>query len=139
LGFNNILDGGQFQGAQSPMLFVSSAQPLNHLSKYRCVKMGGSCNDTSLVATLYLSTIGLEEQSLDVSLYPNPADHSFRIVAEFKAKGVRVFNLISQEVYRDESSADSYLVNTQNWPQGRYTVLVSHENGMVPLEIMVQH
>jgi len=139
MGFNNILDGGQFQGAQSPMLFVSSAQPLNHLSKYRCVKTGGSCNDTSLAATLYLSTIGITEQSLEVTLYPNPADHSFRIVADFKAQGVQVFNLLSQQVYRDGSTSDSYLINTQNWPQGRYTVLVSHENGIVPLEIMVQH
>ena len=139
IGFVNILDGGQFQGTQTSALLVSSVQPLNHQSMYRCIKSGGSCSDTSLVATLYLSTIGIDNHSLDVSLYPSPADHSFKVVTEFTANGLQVFNLRGQEVYRDDSTSDSYRINTQNWPQGRYTVLVSHENGIEPLEIMIQH
>jgi len=137
LGFNNILDGGQFQGAQSPMLFVSSAQPLNHLSKYRCVKTGGSCNDTSLVATLYLSTIGLEEQSLDVSLYPNPADHSFSIESPLLISSVVIKDELGREVLRQAINSNSATIETKNWPSGNYVVMMISDEYIVKKHLVI--
>lgn len=137
LGFNNILDGGQFQGAQSPMLFVSSAQPLNHLSKYRCVKTGGSCNDTSLVATLYISTIGIDEQSIDVSLFPNPADHSFSIESPLLISSIVIMDELGREVLRQAIHSNSATIETKNWPSGNYVVMMISDECIVQKHLVI--
>lgn len=137
LGFNNILDGGQFQGAQSPMLFVSSAQPLNHLSKYRCVKTGGSCNDTSLVATLYISTIGIDEQSIDVSLFPNPADHSFSIESPLMISNIVINDELGREVLRQAIHSNSATIETKNWPSGNYVVMMISDECIVKKHLVI--
>lgn len=137
MGFNNILDGGQFQGAQSPTLFVSSAQPLNHLSKYRCVKTGGSCNDTSLVATLYISTIGIDEQSIDVSLFPNPADHSFSIESPLLISSIIIKDELGREVFRQAIHSNSATIETKNWPSGNYVVMMISDEFIVKKYLVI--
>ncbi|MCB9251584.1 MAG: T9SS type A sorting domain-containing protein [Flavobacteriales bacterium] len=51
-GFSNLSNTGQYSGANSDVLGVSSVKMGNNDQKFRCVVQQGACTDTSAIATL---------------------------------------------------------------------------------------
>jgi predicted secreted protein len=51
-GFVNLVDGGQFNGTNSPLLIVSNSTVNDDKSLFRCIVSANSCSDTSDVAEL---------------------------------------------------------------------------------------
>ena len=137
IGFINLTDGGQISGAQTNKLEISSTQTLNNLSEYRCIRTVGACSDTSNIATLYVNSIGLEEEALTLKLYPNPADASITIDARQPLNEVKIYNSLGQIMYVDNRQSNSYRINTMEWPNGIYSVLIETEQGAKTLNFTV--
>ncbi len=81
LGFQNLSNAGQYSGANNDTLVVSNASISNNNQQFRCIVNPESCADTSDIAVLTVSTVGMNELSVqgNVSLYPNPTQSSFEI------------------------------------------------------------
>ena len=78
-GFQNIINGGQFNGATTNTLTVSNTTMANNTNQYRCVVTSNSCSATSTLATLtVINNIGLNEaeQLNKLEIYPNPTSNS---------------------------------------------------------------
>ena len=80
-------------------------------------------------------TTGVEEQSHDVSLYPNPTEGKVYIEAE-GLRQVRVFNLMGQEVLRQAVTSDRYTLDLSSQPQGCYFIEASTEQSSTTTKIM---
>ena len=137
IGFINLSDGGQISGAQTNKLDILSTQTLNNLSEYRCIRTLGSCTDTTNIATLYVNAIGLEEEALTLKLYPNPADASITIDARQPLNEVKIYNSLGQIMYVDSRQSNSYRINTADWPNGIYSVLIETGQGSKTLNFTV--
>ena len=137
IGFINLSDGGQISGALTNKLDVLSTQPLNNLSEYRCIRTIDACSDTSNIAILYVNALGIEEESFPLKIYPNPADASITIDAGQPIYEVRIYNSLGQIMYVNSYQSNSYRINTMEWPNGFYAVLVETRQGTKTLDFTV--
>ena len=137
IGFINLSDGGQISGALTNKLDVLSTQPLNDLSEYRCIRTIDACSDTSNIAILYVNALGIEEESFPLKIYPNPADASITIDAGQPIYEVRIYNSLGQIMYVNSYQSNSYRINTMEWPNGFYAVLVETRQGTKTLDFTV--
>ena len=80
-------------------------------------------------------TTSVEEQSHNVSLYPNPTDGKVYIETE-GLRMVRVFNLMGQEVMRQAVASDRYTLDLSSQPQGCYFIETTTEQGSTITKIM---
>ena len=80
-------------------------------------------------------TTGINEQTQNVSLYPNPTDGKVYIEAE-GLRMVRVFNLMGQEVMRQAVASDRYTLDLSSQPQGCYFIEASTEQSSTITKIM---
>ncbi len=75
-GFQNIVNGGQFGGANNDTLIVSNLLAGNNNQLYRCMINLGSCRDTTysvkLTVTNNTGIIEGQEEN-EIIFYPNPA------------------------------------------------------------------
>ena len=136
-GFVNITNAGQFQGVNTPTLKVQSVTQSNNFSHYRCVKTESTCSDTSNIATLYVNTIGIREDSFKVFLFPNPTKERFKIQSNIILNGITVYNSVGQQVYSSSKESDSYSVDCIDWPRGAYYIMVYPNNESMPLELVL--
>ena len=75
-GFNNLSNGGQYNGVTTSSLTVSNITLVNNGYLYRCIVTSSPCVSSSNIATLTVTSgSGLSEQSLwnNARLFPNPA------------------------------------------------------------------
>jgi fibronectin type 3 domain-containing protein len=80
-------------------------------------------------------TTGINEQTQNVSLYPNPTDGKVYIETE-GLRMVRVFNLMGQEVMRQAVASDRYTLDLSSQPQGCYFIEASTEQSSTITKIM---
>ena len=81
LGFQNLMDAGQYSGANSNTLTISSISTQNENQLLRCIVSSQACIDTSSVAFLTISGLDLNGYNLSsrVRIIPNPTSGNFRI------------------------------------------------------------
>lgn len=80
LGFQNISNAGQYNGANNDTLIVSNTQLSNNNQQFRCIVNDGGCKDTSTVATLTIANIGIyESKQNQFKVYPNPATNQINV------------------------------------------------------------
>lgn len=88
---------------------------------------------------VYYSPTDVEESAeQEVSLYPNPADHSLMLEAEGMSQ-VRVCNVLGQVVFECDLEANSLKVNTSDWNEGLYIVTIRTANGTVSRRLSIVH
>jgi fibronectin type 3 domain-containing protein len=80
-------------------------------------------------------TTGINEQTQNISLYPNPTDGKVYIETE-GLRMVRVFNLMGQEVMRQAVASDRYTLDLSSQPQGCYFIETTTEQGSTITKIM---
>ena len=80
-------------------------------------------------------TTGINEQTQNFSLYPNPTDGKVYIETE-GLRMVRVFNLMGQEVMRQAVASDRYTLDLSSQPQGCYFIEASTEQSSTITKIM---
>ena len=79
-------------------------------------------------------TTGINEQTQNVSLYPNPTDDKVYIEAE-GLRLVRVFNLMGQEVM-NQAVDGNFTLDLSSQPQGCYFIETTTEQGSTITKIM---
>ena len=84
---------------------------------------GETCE--SEMASIDIEVTAVQEQSLQTSLYPNPASNSFKI--EGVVKEVSVYDILGQCVHIGYDK----VVNISSWPDGLYFVRIVDENDAV--------
>jgi hypothetical protein len=87
--FQYLMDTGQYSGALTPVLTVANIKPYNHMQQYRCVVTIGACGDTSHIALIVVSDIGMDETKSTggIRVYPNPATGSVYLAADISLVG----------------------------------------------------
>ena len=80
-GFNNINDGGQYQGSTNDTLVISNLTTVNNAQRFRCVVASGSCSDISSVAILTLNTNTDNGGGNLLTIGPNPTKNMINLKA----------------------------------------------------------
>lgn len=86
----------------------------------------------------YSPTDVAETNEVAFNVFPNPADHSFRIEAEGMTR-VMVYNMFGQQVF--DSSCDSNMlnVNVSEWNEGVYLMKVQTKEGLLSRRVSIVH
>jgi len=136
-GFINIADGGQYQGTQDHTMKVFSAQPMNHLTEYRCIKAGGICSDTSELATLYISTIGILEQESNINIFPNPANEYITIESSNVISSIMIKDELGRILFQSKLRNKGCTINVNKWPTGAYILIIEQGNSIIQKNIIL--
>jgi hypothetical protein len=139
LGFQNMSNAGQYSGANNDTLVVSNASISNNNQQFRCIVNPGSCADTSDIAVLSVSTVGMNELSVqgNVSLYPNPTQSSFEIQTNLVYSKIEIRDMQGRLV-KTEKAAKT--INLSSLQKGTYSVnlLDEQENTLAVRKIVLQ-
>ncbi len=99
-----------------------------------------SLNDCQFTCEGIVSSI--EENSLDVSIYPNPSSNVFNINLNGYDKYVlSVTNVIGEKIYTEELNLNGNYVNQidlSNFPKGIYNLTVSSTIGAINYKLILQ-
>ena len=88
---------------------------------------------------VYYSPTAVDENNqLNVSLFPNPADQSLIIEAEGMAQ-VKVCNMLGQVVMEREMGGNVLSISTSDWSEGLYVVTIRNGNGTVVRRVSIVH
>ena len=104
--------------------------------------VGGSCESAPAMAAdgihdyVTAHTDGVEEQSANISLYPNPAKGSVTIEAQDMSH-VTLINSLGQIVYDAPVEGDAITFSLVDYEEGLYLVRVSTKNGVVVRRVSV--
>ena len=109
-GFNNLSNFGQFSGVNSASLSISNVTSAQNNNGYRCVINTGICSDTSNIAVLNVSGVGISEQNsfLGLQVFPNPTRDYINVfviekenktltLLDASGRSVRTFHVSNQE------------------------------------------
>jgi hypothetical protein len=127
LGFQNVINGGQYLGATGPSLTVTNATLANDAQAFRCRVTAGICTDTSDVAVLTVNNnIGTEEwlRSDLVSVYPNPvSDHlSITVDASLVGSPFTLTDQVGRVVLSGKLSSTNTRLDLAELPSGGYVL-----------------
>ena len=130
LGFQNLSNAGQYSGANNDTLVVSNASISNNNQQFRCIVNPESCADTSDIAVLTVSTVGMNELSVqgNVSMYPNPTQSSFEIQTNLVFNKIEIRDMQGR-VVKTENAGKT--INISSLQHGTYLVQLIDEKSKV--------
>jgi hypothetical protein len=139
LGFQNLSNAGQYSGTNNDTLVVSNASISNNNQQFRCIVNNAGCADTSDIAVLSVSTVGMNELSVqgNVSLYPNPTQSSFEIQTNLVYSKVEISDMQGR-IVKTEKAAKT--INLSSLQKGTYSVnlLDEQEKTLAVRKIVLQ-
>ena len=86
----------------------------------------------------YSPTDVAENEAFEVSIFPNPADHSLKIEAEGMTL-VQVYNMIGQLVHESKCNSNALIINVSDWNDGLYSVRIGTASGKVMRRVSIIH
>jgi hypothetical protein len=130
LGFQNLSNAGQYSGTNNDTLVVSNASISNNNQQFRCIVNNAGCADTSDIAVLSVSTVGINELSVqgNVSLYPNPTQSSFEIQTSLVYSKIEIRDMQGR-IVKTEKAAKT--INLSSLQKGTYLVKLIDERSKV--------
>jgi len=130
LGFQNMSNAGQYSGTNNDTLVVSNASISNNNQQFRCIVNPVSCADTSDIAVLTVSTVGINELSVqgNVSLYPNPTQSSFEIQTNLVYSKIDIRDMQGRIVKTENAGKTITIASLQ---KGTYLVQLLDEKSKV--------
>ena len=130
LGFQNVSNAGQYSGANTDTLFVSNVSGLNNNQQFRCIVNSGNCADTSEIAVLTVSTLGIEEimNQPILTLYPNPTQSSFEIQTNLVYTKIQIRDMQGRIVKTENAGKTIHIASVQ---KGTYLVELLDETSRV--------
>ena len=129
LGFQNLINAGQYSGVNNDTLVVSNATVSNNNQQFRCIVNSGSCSDTSDIAVLTVSTSGIEELNLSkFNLYPNPTQSSFEIQTNLVFNKIEIRDMQGRVVKTENAGK---IINIASLQKGTYLVQLIDEKSKV--------
>jgi hypothetical protein len=76
-----------------------------------------------------LSTVDIQKEDLGISIYPNPAINSFKILSPLKIEKVEIFNVLGQKSSVQNLKSNTIDISTLS--KGIYILKVYQENAKV--------
>jgi Concanavalin A-like lectin/glucanases superfamily/Secretion system C-terminal sorting domain len=104
-GFQNLSDAGQYTGTNTSTLTVSNTSLSNNNQLFKCLVSSGDCLIRSSEVSLTILDgvgIGVADEPIDFSIFPNPSNGKFKIVfnqTAFKEANLIVTNTLGQEIF----------------------------------------
>ncbi|PID93511.1 MAG: hypothetical protein CSA95_07505 [Bacteroidetes bacterium] len=99
-------------------------------------------NDPSLplkeIPVLMVLYTGVEEETIFVAIYPNPAIDAMNIQSNENIENIRIMNLAGQTLVSTNVDAKHYVVNAAEFDAGIYFVQIKTSHGISTQKIVVQ-
>jgi|GEM_PF-807948 len=122
-GWNNIMNVGQFSGANNDTLLVSNVITFNNNQRFRCIINGSCLTDTTEEAKLSVWGVGIDDVRLaDFKLYPNPSNSSVTINYSRAAYNISIYNSVGQMVLSQSALTNEHTFDISQWSKGVYYV-----------------
>ncbi len=99
----------------------------------------GPCNTDSTMQTVTITDVGLTENKLNLSIYPNPAQNNVIVKGLTGVEQLEIIALTGEKVFTEVNLTNSLTVNTQNFANGIYTIRVTVKNQTENYKLVVQH
>jgi hypothetical protein len=125
VGFQNISNTGQYNGASNDTLSVANVSMSNNNQSFRCIINSGSCADTSNVAVLTINNnVGIHEMAQHnlFSVFPNPAHNVINVKADHKLIGsvFTIYDNTGKAVQSGKINAANTSIELSNLSSGFY-------------------
>ena len=125
LGFQNLSNAGQYNGAFKDTLTVASLVKSNNKQLFRCIVNSGSCIDTSQTALLtVLNITGIYDLSKQntLTILPNPVKSLLYVKSDSKAIGssFEIYSNIGKSIVKGIITAENTKINLENLSPGTY-------------------
>jgi len=125
VGFQNVSNAGQYNGASNDTLSVSNVSMSNNNQSFRCIINSGSCADTSNVVVLTINNnVGIHEiaQHNLFSVFPNPAHNVINVKADHKLIGsvFTIYDNTGKAVQSGKINAANTSIELSNLSSGFY-------------------
>jgi hypothetical protein len=135
-GYSDLSNAGQFSGADTDSLIISTTTMGNHNTLYRCiVTESASCMDTTDVSTLTVidnTSIGELNNSL-VQLFPNPSNDIITLTLAQNSNGQLILtDILGKEVLSKRFTSNEVQLNLKSLAsKGTYFAKVLDTTGNV--------
>lgn len=107
-GFINLLNTALITGSTTNELTLNDIPIGWNSYTFRCVVNNGSCSDTTSIATLHVSNLGMEcILSSKIKLYPNPA-RDYLYVDSPENVEITIFDILGKEIESINTSEKKY-------------------------------
>lgn len=128
-GFFDVINGGQYAGANSPTLAVNNLVMANSGQLFRCILNPGVCADTSQTAQLTVAFVSLEENLKNenlLSIYPNPAKDilNIKIDPSIGDKSYSIINSSGKVIQSGELLDGESTLHLKSYSAGYYILKV---------------
>ena len=128
LGFQNVSNAGQYNGANNDTLVVANVSSSNENHAFRCIVIANDCSDTSETAIFTLrgaSISDLNKKQL-YSLYPNPTSGVIHIQASAEQIGINylVYSSDGKMLFSGEITGVDTEVALHNLSDGVYLISI---------------
>jgi uncharacterized repeat protein (TIGR03803 family) len=120
-GFQDITDGGQFDGATSDTLTISAVDILNDNQEFRCIVTSNLCTDTLSASVLNINIISsifsIDKSSL-VTIFPNPSNDKITIKfceeCSFEDNILIIYNSVGQRIKKYSNLQKEIQIDVDN-------------------------
>jgi len=124
-GYNNLSNAGQYSGVNTPTLTVSNVTLSNDNQLFRCIIGTGSCKDTSNVAILNVTGVGIEELTTEnpVLIYPNPVTNQLNLLTKgAKNSNYSITNYIGSTIKTGKLTSEKETIDINSFSSGVYFI-----------------
>jgi len=90
------------------------------------------------MATFSFTGVGIDENSVNVAIYPNPATDVLTINSDSKISSVKVLNYLGQTIDNINVSGMDVTINTSTYDAGIYFMQIETEKGISTQKIIIE-
>lgn len=135
-GFQDVVNGGQYSGANTANLTVSMVAILNDKYKFRCIVRSNTCTEISNVAALTVLGINgpLQEKP---AVYPNPVKNRMQISGAIGAS-YKIADMSGRVLKSGNIGDSAATINVANLATGVYVFHVIYQDHVENLKFIKQ-
>ena len=114
---------------------------LEHLSNYTLTVNGviGENGATIENATYnWQASNSISELEMEVKIYPNPVNGIMNITSNEIINNISIYNIVGQEIFSENINNNSYRYNTEDLPNGLYTIKLFSENKTITKKVIIK-
>lgn len=99
----------------------------------------GPCNVDSVMITVTVDDVGINETQNSILIFPNPANESFIIKGIELGSKVEIVNMLGEVVHQELVSNNQMMVATNYLSEGAYLVRVTNQLNQTIHKLAIQH
>jgi hypothetical protein len=90
------------------------------------------------IATFTFTAVGIDENAINVAIYPNPVTDILNINSNSKVSSVRVLNYLGQTIDNIDVTGMEVTINTSTYDTGIYFIQIETEKGISTQKIIIE-